>query len=86
LEFIFFLLSSFLPRVQPSTVKILQDIMDLLSLQQNFEDQLVRTAEMLEEKVDQQLKELENMDEDDFERLRQKRLLQLKAAHNQKQV
>ena len=60
--------------------------MDLLSLQQNFEDQLVRTAEMLEEKVDQQLKELENMDEDDFERLRQKRLLQLKAAHNQKQV
>ena len=60
--------------------------MDLLSLQQNFEDQLIRTAEMLEEKVDQQLKELENMDEDDFERLRQKRLLQLKAAHNQKQA
>ena len=61
--------------------------MDLLSLQQNFlEQQLIRTAEVLEAQVDQHIKELENLDEDDYERIRQKRLQQLKAVHNQKQV
>lgn len=47
---------------------------------------LEQSAKLVEEEVDAKLSKLNDMDEDDFERLREKRLDALKKAQKQKQV
>lgn len=47
---------------------------------------LEQSAKLVEEEVDAKLTKLNEMDEDDFERLREKRLEALKKAQKQKQV
>ncbi len=47
---------------------------------------LEQSAKLVEEKVDAQLSKLNDMDEDDFERLKERRLEALKKAQKQKQV
>lgn len=47
---------------------------------------LEQSAKLVEEEVDAKLSKLNEMDEDDFERLREKRLETLKKAQKQKQV
>lgn len=47
---------------------------------------LEQSAKLVEEEVDAKLSKLNEMDEDDFERLREKRLEALKKAQKQKQV
>lgn len=47
---------------------------------------LEQSAKLVEEEVDAKLSKLNEMDEDDFERLREKRLDALKKAQKQKQV
>jgi hypothetical protein len=42
------------------------------------------TSEQEEEKLDKVIQKLENMDEDDFEKLRAKRLEKMRRAHEQK--
>lgn len=46
---------------------------------------LLQGLQAAEEKVDEQLAQLDNMTEDDYETIRQKRLAQLKAQHQKKQ-
>lgn len=47
---------------------------------------LEQSAKLVEEKVDAQLSQLNEMDEDDLERLKERRLEALKKAQKQKQV
>lgn len=47
---------------------------------------LEQSAKLVEEQVEAQLSKLNEMDEDDMERLREKRLEALKNAQKQKQV
>lgn len=47
---------------------------------------LEQSAKLVEEEVDAKLSKLNEMDEDDFERLKEKRLDALKKAQKQKQV
>lgn len=47
---------------------------------------LEQTAKIVEEDVDAKLSKLNEMDEDDFERLKEKRLEALKKAQKHKQV
>lgn len=47
---------------------------------------LEESARIVEEKVDAELSKLNEMDEDDLERLKEKRLEALKKAQKQKQV
>ena len=47
---------------------------------------LEQSAKLVEEQVDAQLTKLNEMDEDDLERLKERRLEALKKAHKQKQV
>lgn len=47
---------------------------------------LEESAKLVEEKVDAKLSKLNEMDEDDLERLRERRLEALKKAQKQKQV
>lgn len=47
---------------------------------------LEQSAKLVEEKVDAQLSKLNEMDEDDLERLKERRLEALKKAQKQKQV
>lgn len=47
---------------------------------------LEQSAKLVEEKVDAQLTQLNEMDEDDLERLKERRLEALKKAQKQKQV
>lgn len=47
---------------------------------------LEQSAKLVEEEVDAKISKLNEMDEDDFERLREKRLDALKKAQKQKQV
>lgn len=47
---------------------------------------LEQSAKLVEEEVDAKLSKLNEMDEDDFERLREKRMDALKKAQKQKQV
>lgn len=47
---------------------------------------LEQSAKLVEEEVDAKLSKLNELDEDDFERLREKRLDALKKAQKQKQV
>ena len=47
---------------------------------------LEQSAKVVEEQVDTQISKLNEMDEDDFERLKERRLEALKKAQKQKQV
>ena len=47
---------------------------------------LEQSAKMMEEKVDEQLNKLECMDEDELDKLKERRLEALKKAQKQKQV
>ena len=47
---------------------------------------LEQTAKLVEEQVDAQLSKVSEMDEDDLERLKERRLEALKKAQKQKQV
>lgn len=47
---------------------------------------LEQTAKLVEEQVDAQLSKINDMDEDDLERLKERRLEALKKAQKQKQV
>lgn len=47
---------------------------------------LEQTAKVVEEKLDAQMSKLNEFDEDDLERLKEKRLEALKKAQKQKQV
>lgn len=47
---------------------------------------LEQSAKLVEEQVDAQLAKLNEMDEDDLERLKERRLEALKKAQKQKQV
>ena len=48
------------------------------------EQRLLAAAEMIEQHVDAKLEQLDKMDEDDFEALRRKRMLNMKKAEQQK--
>lgn len=48
--------------------------------------ELLNAAKIVEEHVESEIKRLENMDENDLEAVRQKRLQQLKMQQNQRQV
>lgn len=47
---------------------------------------LEMSAKIVEEELDAELNQLQQMDEDDIERLRERRLEALKKAHKRKQV
>lgn len=55
-------------------------------VQQHIENQLLQTAKALEDQIDGQLHRLDNLEEDDYDKLRQHRLKELKehAAKRQK--
>ena len=45
-----------------------------------LEQQLLRAAQQVEDQIDSELHKMENMDDDDIERLRQKRIDELKRC------
>ena len=49
-------------------------------VQQMMEQQLLRAAQEVEDQIDSEMHKLENMDDDDIERLRQKRIDELKRC------
>lgn len=51
-----------------------------------LENQLLQTTKLVEEHLDAEIQKLDQMDEDELERLREKRLEALKKAQQQKQV
>lgn len=51
-----------------------------------LEQQVLQSARLVEEQVDAELEKLQTMDEDDLERLKERRLEALKKAQKQKQV
>eukprot|EP00976_Prorocentrum_cordatum_P035447 720706-Prorocentrum_minimum.AAC.4 len=52
---------------------------------QVVEQQVMNVASVVEDQLDDQLHKLENLDEDDLERIRQKRIQAMKAAQVKKQ-
>mmetsp|Transcript_36730 Transcript_36730/g.80015 ORF Transcript_36730/g.80015 Transcript_36730/m.80015 type:complete len:221 (-) Transcript_36730:60-722(-) len=54
-------------------------------MQQVVEQQVMNVASVVEDQLDEQLHKLENLDEDDLERIRQKRIDAMKAAQIKKQ-
>lgn len=55
------------------------------AVQNAISDHLVQATQIVEQQVDAEINKLENMDEEDFDVLRQKRMQQLKKAQKQKQ-
>uniref|UniRef100_A0A3Q2XDV1 Uncharacterized protein n=1 Tax=Hippocampus comes TaxID=109280 RepID=A0A3Q2XDV1_HIPCM len=53
---------------------------------ENITKVLVQSAKLVEDQVDAELTKLNEMDEDDFEKMRERRLEALKKAQKQKQV
>lgn len=51
-----------------------------------LENQLLQTTKLVEEHLDSEIQKLDQMDEDELERLKEKRLEALKKAQQQKQV
>lgn len=51
-----------------------------------LEQQVLQSARMVEEQLDAELEKLQSMDEDELERLKERRLEALKKAQKQKQV
>lgn len=54
--------------------------------QQMLERQLLKAAEMMESQIDSEMKKMNELDDDDIEALRQKRLKAMQKAHAAKQV
>lgn len=48
-------------------------------------DMLLQTLEAEEEKLDEKLRKMDNLDEDDLEKIRRKRIQEMKKKHEQKQ-
>ena len=60
--------------------------MDANAMVQNaLSEQLAQAAKIVENQLDAEIERLDKMDEDDYEVLRQKRLMALKKAQTQKQ-
>lgn len=51
-----------------------------------LENQLLQTAKLVEEHLDSEIQKVDQMDEDELERLKEKRLEALRKAQQQKQV
>lgn len=51
-----------------------------------LENQLLQTTKLVEEHLDSEIQKLDQMDEDELERLKEKRLEALRKAQQQKQV
>jgi len=51
-----------------------------------LEQQVLQSARVVEEQLDAELQQLQTMDEDDLDRLKERRLEALKKAQKQKQV
>ena len=61
--------------------------MDAMHMQQQMlERQLLKAAEMMESQIDTEMKKMNELDDDDIESLRQKRLKAMQKAHAAKQV
>lgn len=58
-----------------------EHLKNLVTMAQNAEEQILRAVGILEEQVDAQLQKIEQMDEDDFDTIRKKRLDDLKKGH-----
>jgi len=54
--------------------------------QQVIGEQLLKAAQVAEEQVDKEIHRLETLDDDDLERLRQKRVEHMKQAQKQRNV
>ncbi|EFO83684.1 CRE-TAG-170 protein [Caenorhabditis remanei] len=54
------------------------------NIQQQFGEQLLRAAQVVEEQIDQEMNKLENLEEDDLEVIRRQRMEQLKKAQKDK--
>lgn len=55
-------------------------------LQKVLETEILQTAKVVEEHLDAEMQKLDQMDEDELEHLKQRRLEALKKAQQQKQV
>ena len=55
------------------------------ALQEAMGNQLLQATQIMEQQVDAEINRLDHMEEDDFEQLRRKRMMQLKKAQEQKQ-
>lgn len=55
-------------------------------LQKVLENEILQTAKVVEEHLDAEMQKLDQMDEDELEHLKQRRLEALKKAQQQKQV
>ncbi|CAI5445345.1 unnamed protein product [Caenorhabditis angaria] len=53
--------------------------------QQMLGEHLIRAAQVMEEQIDQEMNKLENLEEDDLEAIRRKRMDQIKKAQKSKQ-
>ncbi len=66
-------------RIDTMNAQMQQQLLDAVG------NQVLESLHAQEEKIDAQIKQLETMEEDDLEKLRERRLRQLKEAANQKQ-
>jgi len=58
----------------------------LFAQQQMLEQQLLKAAEVMEEQIDSEMKKMNELDDDDIEAIRQKRLKDMQKAHAAKQA
>uniref|UniRef100_A0A8R1ELZ8 Thioredoxin domain-containing protein 9 n=1 Tax=Caenorhabditis japonica TaxID=281687 RepID=A0A8R1ELZ8_CAEJA len=54
------------------------------NMQQQLGEHLIRAAQVMEEQIDQEMNKLENLEEDDLEVIRRKRMEQMKKAQKDK--
>ena len=47
---------------------------------------LIKAAEIMEEQIDSEMKKMDELDDDDIEKIRQRRLKAMQKAHQAKQV
>jgi hypothetical protein len=56
----------------------------MVDVQSHFESQLLQVAQAIEDQIDLQNKKLDDLDEDDLERIREKRLAEMKKLNEQR--
>ncbi len=61
-----------------------KEMVDLSTMQAALEQQILNVAQAVEDQLDEQTKRLDDLDEDDLERLREKRMAQMRKANEQK--
>lgn len=49
-------------------------------------NQLLKAATIVEQKLDEEIKNLDNLDDDDLEHIRRKRMAEMRKAQDKKQV